>query len=62
VIARNLRRLIGCLHKIVVFIVIALLLLVPEFLHGWSDGGGYSCTGRRIDGGECYRHDHSRRL
>jgi hypothetical protein len=44
----------------VIFIVIVLLLLIPEFLHGWSDGG-YSCTRRRIDGGECHRHDHGNR-
>ena len=46
----------------IVFVVIVLLLLIPEFLHGWSDDGGYSCTGRRIDGGDCYRHGHSRRF
>jgi hypothetical protein len=45
--------------EIVIFIVIALLLLLPEFFHGWSDDG-YRCTRRRIDGGECSRHDHRR--
>lgn len=28
--------------EIIIFIVIAALLLIPEFLHGWSDDGGYT--------------------
>jgi hypothetical protein len=48
--------------EIIIFIVIVALLLIPEFFHGWSGNGGYSCTGKRIDGGVCFKHDHGRRF
>jgi hypothetical protein len=48
--------------EIIIFIVIAALLLIPEFFHGWRHDGGYSCTGKRIDGGDCFKPDRNRRL
>lgn len=48
--------------EIIVFVIIAALLCIPEFFHGLGDRDGYSCTGKRIDGGDCYMHDHNRRL
>jgi hypothetical protein len=48
--------------EIIIFVVIAAHLLIPEFFHGWDDRDVYGCTGKRIDGGDCYMHDHNRRL
>ena len=47
--------------EIIVFIIIVALLLLPEFFHGWDDDS-FGCTRKRIDGGDCFKHDHGRRF